>query len=204
MRIARLIIMTAALVALGVPQLAQAAPKAGRGKPTADTSTLDIATTLSESSDPVIVGTELTYRAVVSNVGSLVANDLQAAVPVYYGSDRATAVIRRVSSSQGQCAIAASPPFGGLPVGLTELGTRSSVPVCRIGTLAPGESATIEVVVHPAYPTYGDIYWKRLEARSYHSLENVDSNWGNNRDHEDTAVTTGSAAVDCALNTPHC
>ena len=85
----------------------------------------DLVTTLTDSPDPVRVGTDLTLTTRVSNLGPVSA----AAVTLTHSLSSSVRLVS-VSTSQGSCS--AAPPLQ-----------------CTLGTLAPGASATITRVVRP-------------------------------------------------------
>jgi uncharacterized repeat protein (TIGR01451 family) len=85
----------------------------------------DLVATLTDSPDPVRVGTNLTLTTTVRNFGPVAA----AGVTLTHSLPSAVRLVS-VSTSQGSCS--AAPPL-----------------LCTLGTLAPGASATIALVVRP-------------------------------------------------------
>lgn len=212
MRTTRMVIIAAAVAALAAPIAVQAAPKngSGGGKTTTTTSTLDIATAISDTLDPVKVGDKFTYRTVVSNVGTATASGLQVFVFVRHADARGTALFSSVTTTQGSCTMMSYGPGSQVPFhGASDVWLwpyeRSSLPVCTIGTLAPGSTATVDVVVSSTYPSKSSDpsrYYPPLTARTSHSLEGSDADYTNDRDTEGTTVTTGDPVLDCMLTTP--
>jgi len=219
--------LVAAVAPFAVPHAAQAAPKAGSGASKAGR-TLDIAVSISDLADPVRLGDEVTYRAVVSNVGTTTATDLRVPVRVYYRNLDHTrfVVYSSVTPSKESCSMVRygdvsivsyrderdlplpSTSYVGLQVGLGVGAGHGSMPICNIGTLAPGETASIDVVVRPMYPSrYSPNYageYPTLVASVHHSLhayslDAQDSNSANDSDEETTIVTTGTDMGDCVL-----
>jgi len=210
--------LVAAVAPFAVPHAAQAAPKGGSGGGKGGR-TLDIAVSVSDLADPVRLGDEVTYRAVVSNVGTTTATDLRVPVQVgYYNANENESrfvIYSSVTPSKGSCSMYGGggdlplpdTSYVGFGVGFWDseiLSIRSgSFPVCSIGTLAAGETATIDVVVRPMYPSrynpHFDGEWPTLWAYVNHSLAFQDSNSENDYDGEMTTVTTGTDAGDCVL-----
>jgi uncharacterized repeat protein (TIGR01451 family) len=86
----------------------------------------DLAITNSDSPDPVVVGSPLTYTVTVTNHGPSAANDVTM-------TDSLLAPFASAATSQGSCS------------GTTNL-------TCNLGTLSSGSSATVTVVVTPNKP----------------------------------------------------
>jgi uncharacterized repeat protein (TIGR01451 family) len=87
---------------------------------------IDLAITKSDSPDPVTLGNELTYTLTVTNNGPSTATGVQVADEL-----PAATTFVSVSSGQGTCAHAAG------------------VVTCGLGTMAPGATVTITIVVRP-------------------------------------------------------
>lgn len=232
----RVVAVVAATALLALPQGVQAAAKTGSGggKPTTTQAKTDVETSVSDLADPVNLGDEVTYRVVVRNVSSVTATDLNVGVSVDRASslgdndNRGAVIYSSVSPSKGSCSMASWDLYGYGPdlplyhswVGLSfgwDFGWlggndysvgRGSEPVCKIPTLAPGETSTIDVVVRPTYPSRYEDPSPSLRAHAYHSTirlpcagicESLDGNPENDRDGETTTVTIGSDAGDCVL-----
>lgn len=230
----RVVAVVAAAALLALPQVVQAAAKAGsgggKGKPTTTEAKTDVATSVSDLADPVNLGDEVTYRVVVSNVSSVTARDLNVGVSVHSANSLGVVVLySSVTPSKGSCSMARGGDLYGygsvLPLDHSWVGLRfgldfgwlgggdyrvgrGSQPVCKIPTLAPGETSTIDVVVRPTYPSRYEDPSPSLRAHAYHSTirlpcagicESLDGNPENDRDGETTTVTTGSDAGDCVL-----
>ncbi|HEX8286063.1 MAG TPA: SBBP repeat-containing protein [Pyrinomonadaceae bacterium] len=86
---------------------------------------VELAVTLADAPDPVKLGADLTYTAVVKNKGDLAATGVTLNL-----TPPAGAVVASSSSSRGTCS-------GGVPV------------VCNVGALGGGEEATVVVLVKP-------------------------------------------------------
>lgn len=218
--------LVAVVAPFAVSHAAQAGPKGGSG--TGKTERFDLAASISDLADPVRLGGEVTYRAVVSNVGTTTATGVRVPVRVYYRNLDHTrfVVYSSVIPSKGSCSMyrwagisilnygdeSALPlpdtSYVGLQVGLGVGFGRGSMPVCTIGTLAPGETATIDVVVRPMYPSRyspsSNGEYQTLGAFVHHSFHDYspdaqDQNRANDTDEEWTTVTSGTDVGDCAL-----
>lgn len=201
----RFLFVAAAIAALLSPHAVAAAPGGGKGKP-APSEKVDLASSLTDSVDPVMIGSEFSYDAILTNAGTVTAPDVSVSVGIRDADFRGTAVYSSVTSSRGSCSIQSYGPGKDLPVGATSdlwlvIRERQSIPVCQVGTLAPGEQVTIRVVVRPTWPTRENAYgYTSLSADLHHTFTYEDTNDANQDDFEDTTVTTGNALADCVLD----
>jgi uncharacterized repeat protein (TIGR01451 family) len=86
---------------------------------------IDLAVTKVDTPDPVVLGSKLTYRMVVTNNGPDTATAVQLADPIPAWSDFVS-----VTTTKGTC-------------------TGGALVSCQIGTMAPKTSETVTVVVRP-------------------------------------------------------
>ncbi|MEV0650633.1 hypothetical protein AB0I28_35810 [Phytomonospora sp. NPDC050363] len=119
----------------------------------------DLATTVSESADPVNLGGSYTYTATVTNNGPAAAT----AAGVDVTLTGATAAIGTVTSSQGSCT------------------TTAPTVTCTFGALAVSASATVAITVTPTAAG-------TVTATSVVSADQTDPNPADNTDAESTTV----------------
>src|SRR5207244_442923 len=117
----------------------------------------DLLITKSDSPDPVVAGTDLTYTLKVTNNGPSTASNVTVSDPVPAQTSFVSA-----TPSQGSCSSAVS---------------------CSLGTLAPGGSATITIVVHVDSTASGS-----LSNTATVSSDQPDGDSANNSATEKTAV----------------
>src|SRR5438132_416642 len=117
----------------------------------------DLLITKSDSPDPVVAGTDLTYTLKVTNNGPSTASNVTVSDPVPAQTSFVSA-----TPSQGTCASAVS---------------------CSLGTLTPGGSATITIVVHVDASASGSI-----SNTATVSSDQPDGDSANNSATEKTAV----------------
>jgi uncharacterized repeat protein (TIGR01451 family) len=94
--------------------------------------TADVALTMADTPDPVVVRTNLTYTLTVQNNGPDAASGVTLTDPL--SSD---AVFVSATASQGTCTRAGS-------------GSRNGLVTCAVGTISAGGAATVTIVVSPS------------------------------------------------------
>lgn len=119
----------------------------------------DLATTIVDSPDPVLVGADLTYTFTAKNLGPMAATNVGAGLTL-----PPSLTLVSVTPSQGSCS-----------------GTGVS---CNLGTIAASGQATITVVVKPQPPATGTV---TVTGSASPSAE-LDPNGGNNASSQSTAV----------------
>lgn len=119
----------------------------------------DLVLSLSDAPDPVRIGSNLTYTAVLRNAGTASA----LAVSLATSSTLSRPSFVSVTTTQGSC-------------------TEAATPRCALGNLAPGASATVHWVVR----TRGNGSFTTQAAASTTSQE---TNTGNNTARQTTVVT---------------
>ncbi|HVG18185.1 MAG TPA: HYR domain-containing protein, partial [Blastocatellia bacterium] len=142
----------------------------GSGGPVSD----DLSITKSDSPDPVVSGSQVTYTILVTNNGTNQASGVTVTDTVPSTSGGYT--FASVNSTQGSCV---TPPQGG-----------TGTVTCSLGVLNGGATATITLVVNVTAPPGSTI----INITSV-SSSTPDSNPGNNSATATTAVVSAAACV---------